>query len=209
MPAPAQPVNPPAKHGKTGVIAVATTPGGTATPVALLTEWSLDRTSDKIETTSLGSANKTYVKGLDDVQGTFTGHFDSTDDTLFEAAESANGCDIEIWPDGATACFKGPAWLDVSIKGGVSAAVTIDGSFSANGSWTRVPWGVAATGATAGSPGSFTPTGANAPATLAALQGGSIVASPATAWTTGQHVILGDATHAHWTSSAWAAGNAP
>jgi len=142
MPAPTQPVNPPAVHGKGGVLCVSTTRAGTVAPVALITEWSLDRTSDKVETTALGDTTKTYVKGLDNAQGTFTGQFDSTDDTLFEAAESGDGCQIEIWPDGASeACFKGPAWLDVSIKGGVSAAVTIDGNFSANGSWTRTPWG--------------------------------------------------------------------
>jgi hypothetical protein len=68
-------------------------------------------------------------------------------------------------------------------------------------------WGPKATGATAGSPGTFTPAGAVAPANLAAMAG--IVATPATAWTVGQHVILGDASHAHWTGTAWAAGNAP
>jgi len=67
--------------------------------------------------------------------------------------------------------------------------------------------GAAATGATAGSPGTFTPTGSTTPANLAALSG--VVASPSSAWTTGQHVILGDASHAHWNGSAWASGNAP
>lgn len=65
---------------------------------------------------------------------------------------------------------------------------------------------VAATGATAGAPGAFTPTGATTPADLAALTG--ITADPATAWTTGQHVVLGDASQAHWNGTAWAAGAA-
>jgi hypothetical protein len=70
---------------------------------------------------------------------------------------------------------------------------------------------VAATGATAGTPGTFTPGGAAAPATLAALQGAAppVVASPATAWTTGQHIVLGNATQAHWDSDSWEAGQAP
>ena len=73
------------------------------------------------------------------------------------------------------------------------------------GSATPPP--VVATGATAGAPGSFTPAGATVPANLAAMTG--ITANPATAWTTGQHVVLGDASHAHWTGTAWAAGDAP
>jgi hypothetical protein len=68
---------------------------------------------------------------------------------------------------------------------------------------------VAATGATAGTPGTFTPSGAGAPATLAALQSGSVTASPTSAWTTGQHVLLGDSSHAHWDGSAWVTGSAP
>jgi hypothetical protein len=69
--------------------------------------------------------------------------------------------------------------------------------------------GVVATGASAGTPGAFTPSGATAPANLAALQSGGITASPATAWTTGQYVVLGDNSHAHWDGAAWTAGDAP
>ena len=65
---------------------------------------------------------------------------------------------------------------------------------------------IAATGATAGSPGAFTPTGATPPADLAAMTG--ITASPGTAWTTGQHVVLGDASQASWDGAAWEAGAA-
>ncbi len=64
----------------------------------------------------------------------------------------------------------------------------------------------AATGATAGSPGSFTPAGAQVPATLAAMSG--LTALPATAWTTGQHVATGDAVHCHWNGTAWTTGDA-
>jgi hypothetical protein len=66
---------------------------------------------------------------------------------------------------------------------------------------------VAATGANAGTPGAFTPSGADVPADLAALQGASpaVVAAPNTAWTTGQSVNLGTGA-AHWSGTAWAAG---
>jgi hypothetical protein len=67
---------------------------------------------------------------------------------------------------------------------------------------------IAPTGAAAGTPGHFTPTGAYAPANLAALQGAGIAASPSTAWTTGQYVALGDASHAHWSGTAWVTGSA-
>jgi hypothetical protein len=65
---------------------------------------------------------------------------------------------------------------------------------------------VAATGATAGAPGFFTPSGASSPANLAALSG--VTASPTAAWATGQYVITADLLAAHWSGTAWAAGKA-
>jgi len=65
-----------------------------------------------------------------------------------------------------------------------------------------------ATGATAGTPGEFTPTGNRIPADLAELQGSAIAASPSTAWTAGQYVVLGDASQAHWDGDSWESGAA-
>ena len=72
-------------------------------------------------------------------------------------------------------------------------------------SWTTGLGGTA-TGATAGNPGTFTPPGSTPPFDLANL--GPVVASPATAWATGEHVVLGDASHAHWDASTWVVGDA-
>jgi hypothetical protein len=63
-----------------------------------------------------------------------------------------------------------------------------------------------ATGATAGTPGSFTPVDSTVPANLAAMA--SVIATPTSAWTTGQYVTLGDASTAHWDGSAWVSGAA-
>jgi hypothetical protein len=70
----------------------------------------------------------------------------------------------------------------------------------------------AASGATAGTPGAWTPAGATPPATVAALQASSVVANPATAWTTGAYVQTGTAGtggQAHWDGDSWEAGAAP
>lgn len=64
----------------------------------------------------------------------------------------------------------------------------------------------AAEGATAGIPGAYTPSGAQPPYALADLTG--IEADPATAWTTGQYVLLGDGSQASWNGTAWEAGAA-
>lgn len=78
------------------------------------------------------------------------------------------------------------------------------GTFDASGA--LIP-AVAATGATAGTPGTFAPAGAVRPTSIGGMTG--VTATPATAWTVGQHVVLGDATKAYWNATAWVAGQAP
>jgi hypothetical protein len=65
---------------------------------------------------------------------------------------------------------------------------------------------VTATGATAGAPGFYTPSGASVPANLAALSG--VTATPTAAWATGQYVITADLLANHWSGTAWVAGKA-
>jgi hypothetical protein len=69
-----------------------------------------------------------------------------------------------------------------------------------------------ATGASAGAPGTWTPGGSTPPADVPTLQSSGVVASPGTAWTTGEYVqtgTAGTAGEAHWDGSAWVAGMAP
>ena len=66
--------------------------------------------------------------------------------------------------------------------------------------------GPAATGATAGLPGAWTPASSDPPNKFTAMN--TITASPATAWTTGQYVVLGDGSFAHWGGAAWTSGKA-
>lgn len=68
------------------------------------------------------------------------------------------------------------------------------------------PLGTAPTGATAGIPGAYTPSGRWTPLNLGDLTG--VTASPTTAWTAGQYVSLQDGSKAHWNGTAWAAGAA-
>jgi hypothetical protein len=67
--------------------------------------------------------------------------------------------------------------------------------------------GVPATTAVAGSPATTTPANSYAPESLATI--GGLVASPLTAWTTGQSLILRNGTRAYWDGDSWNAGIAP
>ena len=73
----------------------------------------------------------------------------------------------------------------------------------ANGGWDPM-----ASGATAGTPGTFTPAGCATPADRAALAG--VTASPASTWATGQFVRTRDGQDSYWASpGGWTAGHAP
>lgn len=68
-----------------------------------------------------------------------------------------------------------------------------------------------ALGATAGTPGAWTPLGSTPPASVAVLQSSGVLASPQTAWTTGQYVQTGTAGlpgEAHWDGDSWEPGRA-
>jgi hypothetical protein len=126
-------------HGKSSVIYVSTTGTSAAVPVVGLMEWSLSRTTDRVESTEFGASNKTYVQGLPDVSGTINGYWDNSEATLYTASTSTDGCKIYIYESSAatTKYFYGPAWLDYSESSSVSDAVKVSLTFAANGNWGR------------------------------------------------------------------------
>jgi hypothetical protein len=88
---------------------------------------------------------------------------------------------------------------------GAASEVLIDWNLTAAPS---IDYGaVTATGATAGAPGYFTPTGATVPANLAALA--AVTANPVANWAVGQYVITADLLANNWNGTAWAAGKHP
>jgi hypothetical protein len=116
--------------------------------------------------------------------------------------------------------FGGAARTDLTTDISMPVETKPDLQFGSDAAWTIVHGDgsadlsgttPAATGATAGTPGSFTPAGAAVPASVAALTSGGVTASPATAWTTGQYVQTatgGPAGQGHWDGAAWVAGAA-
>jgi hypothetical protein len=67
--------------------------------------------------------------------------------------------------------------------------------------------GVPATTATAGTPGTYTPANSYGPANFTSMAG--LTASPTGTWTSGQYIVLGDGSLAHWNGTAWTTGAKP
>lgn len=125
-------------HGKAGRVMLSDT-GSSAAVTTTMSGWTLNRQTDRVEVTSFGDANKTYVQGLPDLQGTLTGFVDNADDRLFDAAESADGAKLYLYfsTNALTIYFYGTAWVDASMDVPVSGAVAMNGTFAAASSWGR------------------------------------------------------------------------
>lgn len=125
--------------GRKGVVYLSTSGSGTASSVLKMNKWTLDQTTDKIPVTAFGDTNKTYVQGLPDLKGTFSGFWDDTEVKPSTGASSSDGVKLYLYPsaDAPTLYKCGPAWLDLSYDVGVDGAVTITGNFVANGSWSN------------------------------------------------------------------------
>lgn len=125
---------------RNAVIYMSTSAAGTATTVLSLNEWSLNQSTDKIEVTAFGDSNKTYVQGLKDLQGTFSGFWNDLETKPFTGADSSDGVKLYLYPSSSktNSYFYGTAWLDASITVGVNEAVQISGSFAAASSWGRL-----------------------------------------------------------------------
>ncbi len=128
-------------HGGRAVIYGSSSGTGVAVNMISLSSWSLDKSTDKVEVTAFGDTNKVYVTGLPDIKGSISGYFDSGNDALFDGSDSADGVSLYLYPSSLcpTVYHYGPAWLDASISVDVKGAITIKGSFVANGTWSRKP----------------------------------------------------------------------
>lgn len=196
------------RHGSNGQILIDPTGGASPVIVASMNGWTLDLARDKVDVTSFGDRFKQYVQGLPDIKGTIKGWWDAAASrSLFSVALGETPVTLKLIPSllDASDFFAGPAYLDTSIEVAADGAVAINGNFAGAGDWST-PGAVPATGATAGTPGTFTPAGSLRPANLAAMT--AITATPATAWTVGQYVVMADNAHTHWSSTAWVAGDA-
>lgn len=152
---------------------------------------------------------ESYVIG-----GTSIQDFDNPEGFLAYCYENAMTSKPFTWQPNVTGAptFAGTCVILALEEGGdVNARLDTDWEFDVNGRPSRTYDDAAgpATGATAGTPGTWTPAGASPPADSAGA--GSVAATPGTAWTTGQYVqgsTAGASGEMHWDGAAWAAGRA-
>jgi len=127
-------------HGRAGRLYAGIASGGVAEPVTFLSSWSADFSTDDVDVTAFGDTNKTYVSGLPDVKGSFSGFYDSDSAQLFTAAVDGVARKFYLYPSTSSAgtYFFGTASFDFSVETGVGDAAKVSGSFVAASAVTKV-----------------------------------------------------------------------
>jgi hypothetical protein len=111
-----------------------------ASPVAYMASYSLNAQVEKLDVTSFGENNKTYVTGLPDSQGEFSGFADDASAQTYTAAVDGLARKFYLYPstDAPTSYFFGTILPDYSISGGVSEATTLSVTWVAYSDILRV-----------------------------------------------------------------------
>ena len=126
--------------GRKGAFYIDTSSGASAAavPVANLNSWSINQTTDRTEVTSFGDTTKTYIAGLRDAAGDFSGFWD-TDGTLYNTTDGEpRRFYLYETTDSSTKYWFGTATFDISTSGTVGGAVEVSGSWAAATDVARV-----------------------------------------------------------------------
>jgi hypothetical protein len=132
-------------HGRNGLVYLGLTNGGSASPVAFISDWTINRTIQKVDVTAMGDANKTYVSGIPDAAGEFNGWYDNATPQMYAAAVDGLSRNWYLYEDAVnspTNYWYGTILPDMSVAGSESAAVSIKCSWNAAGPVQRMRAGV-------------------------------------------------------------------
>lgn len=122
------------KHGRRGRIYMGiASDTAVATPLPFFASWSINFVTEKAEVTAFGDNNKTYVAGLPDASGEFSGFFDDTTNQTYDAAIDGLPRKFYLYPDISLPAqyFWGTILPDFSVNAAVGDAVQVSASWNA------------------------------------------------------------------------------
>ena len=120
-------------HGRNGIAYVGVSTASAASPVAFLSDWTMNYTVAKVDVTAMGDSNLTYVAGLPDASGDFSGWYDMASSQTYIAAADGLPRNFYLYPSTLTATqyFFGQILPDFAVTGGVAAGVAIKSTWNA------------------------------------------------------------------------------
>ena len=128
-------------HGRNGRIYFDIAGGGSAAPLNFMANWSINFTTEKVDVTAMGDSTRTYVAGLPDASGEFSGFADDATMQTYTAAVDGIARKMYIYPNtlDTSKYFFGTVLADFSVNSGVSGAGEVSSSWNAASTVARVP----------------------------------------------------------------------
>ncbi len=125
-------------HGYNGRLYLGTTH---PSPIAELTDWSIEVSFDTVDDSAMGDAWETTLRGPNRFTGSMAGNYNNAATDMFDIATSLTSAKMYLYPDNATNTnyYYGNVWADLSITGSRTDKVTIAGTITGNGALTTKP----------------------------------------------------------------------
>lgn len=123
-------------HGRNAQIYISVTNGAAASPCLFQAAWSLNKTVDKDDVTAFGDTNKTYVAGIPDASGDFSGFWDDFTAQTYTAATDGLSRTMYLYPDitvSPNVYFFGNILPDWSADGAIGGAINVKSTWNAAG----------------------------------------------------------------------------
>ena len=196
----------PIKTGRYGKVSWDPAGGSALVQIVSINAWTGSFKNEYEDVTCFADANRVFIPGLMTAEGSFSGFWNSSELALFRAAMSPTPGTLQLMPNTTEPTFfwQGPAYMGADIDCSLEAP-KVTGEWKAAGDWA-VPGEVLATGAAPGTGTGELYAGRRDAAGRTSRRSPAVTANPATAWTTGQRILLADGTSAHWNGTAWVVG---
>lgn len=126
--------------GRNGRIYINLASGGTAEPLNFMASWSINFATDRFEVTAMGDTGKTYVAGLPDASGEFSGFYDDATVQTYTAAVDGVARKLYVYPSllNTGQYWYGTALVDFNVSSSVGGAVEVTASWNAASAFTKV-----------------------------------------------------------------------
>ena len=126
--------------GRNAAIYVGATTSAAASPLTYQNSWSMSFESEKIDVTAFGDSNKSYVAGIADSMGEFSGFYDDATAQTLTAAIDGLSRRFYLYPNSNTTSqyFFGTIFVDFSVNAEVAGAVEVSARWNAASTITKV-----------------------------------------------------------------------
>jgi len=126
--------------GRNAVIYIGATTSAAASLLTFQNTWSMSFEVEKIDVTAFGETTKTYVAGIADASGEFSGFYDDASAQTYTAAIDGLSRKFYLYPNSNTATqyFFGTVFVDMSLNGAVAGAVEVSAKWNAASAISKV-----------------------------------------------------------------------